>query len=282
MILLVKLLSRLPFWALYGISDVLYFLSYRVVGYRRAVVKGNLQRSFPEKSPEEIASITKEFYHNLCDVVVEVVKIYSLTAEELVNRTKFNNLEILDQFKGKAAMFMSTHNFSWEWIMLSACLQFPFEIDYVYQKLQDPKFDNFIKSLRSKFGGHGVEMKTAAREIMRRSKDGRGFGMAADQMPWKHSKKYWTTFLGQESAFYLGSDMLAKLTQCPVLFFAIKKTKRGYYEVDIKILCLPPHEKSSNEIMEKYVAATEELIKSQPANYLWSHKRWKYTREQHP
>jgi len=282
MILLVKLLSRLPFWALYGISDFLYFLSYHVVGYRRAVVKDNLERSFPEKSPEEILKITKEFYHNLCDFAVEVLKIYSMPAEEFLKRAKFNNLEILDQFKGNPAMFMTSHNFNWEWTQLSACLQFPFEIDYIYQKLQNPKFDVFIKSLRSKFGAYGVEKNTAAREIMRRSKEGRGFAMVADQIPWKHSKKYWTNFLGQESAFYIGTDMLAKLTQCPVLFFAFKKVKRGYYEVDIKILSLPPHERSSHEIIEKYVAVTEELIRSQPSTYLWSHKRWKYTKEQHP
>ena len=282
MIFLVKLLSKLPFWVLYAIADVLFFLAYHIVGYRRVVVKKNLTNSFPEKTEEEIKKIAKAFYHNLSDFAVEVIKIHSMPKEEFLKRAKFNNLEILDQFKGKPAMFMTSHNFNWEWMQLSACLQFPFEIDYIYQKLQNPKFDVFIKSLRSKFGAHGVEKKTAAREIMRRSKEGRGFAMVADQIPWKHSKKYWTTFLGQESAFYIGTDMLAKLTQCPVLFFAFKKVKRGYYEVDIKIISLPPHERSSHEIIESYAKATEELIRSQPETYLWSHNRWKYTREQHP
>ena len=282
MIFLVKLYSRLPLWTLYLVANVLYFLAYHVVGYRRKIIKDNLERSFPEKSREEIKTISKAFYHNLCDFTMEVIKIHSMPAEEFLKRVKFNNLEILDQFKGKSAMFMTSHQFNWEWIQLSACLQFPFEIDYIYQRLQNPRFDVFMKSLRSKFGAYGVEKKIAAREIYRRSKEGRGFAMVADQIPWKHSKKYWRTFLGQESAFYIGTDMLAKLTQCPVLFFAFKKRKRGYYEVDIKILSLPPHDRSSHEILDKYAVATEELIRAQPETYLWSHKRWKYTREQYP
>lgn len=282
MIFLVKLFSKLPFWALYAIADALYFLAYHVVGYRKGVVKTNLENSFPDKSSREIQKITKAFYHNLADFAVEVVKIHSMSADDFLRRAKFNNLEMLNQFKGKPAMFMTSHQFNWEWMQLSACLQFPFEIDYVYQKLQNPKFDKFVKSLRSKFGAYGVEKKTAAREIMRRSKQGRGFAMVADQIPWKHSKKYWTTFLGQESAFYIGTDMLAKLTQCPVLFFAFKKVKRGHYEVDIKLISLPPHERSSHEIIDKYAKATEELIRAQPETYLWSHNRWKYTKEQNP
>jgi KDO2-lipid IV(A) lauroyltransferase len=202
--------------------------------------------------------------------------------EEFLKRAKFNNLETLNQYKGGPVMFMTSHQFNWEWMQLSACLQFPFEIDYVYQKLQDPKFEVFMKSIREKFGAHGVEKTNAAREIYRRSKEGRGFAMVADQIPWKHSKKYWTTFLGQESAFYIGTDMLAKLTQCPVLFFAFKKVRRGHYEVDIKTVSLPPHDRKSSEIIDNYVKATEELIRDQPESYLWSHNRWKYTREQHP
>jgi KDO2-lipid IV(A) lauroyltransferase len=224
----------------------------------------------------------KEFYHNLCDFGVEVIKIHSMPKEDFLKRAKYNNIEILDQFKGIPVMFMTSHQFNWEWAQLSLSLQCPFEIDYIYQKLQSRRFDVFMKSLRSKFGAHGVEKETAAREIMRRSKEGKGFAMVADQIPWRESKKYWTTFMGQESAFYIGTDMLAKLTQCPVLFFAFKKTKRGYYEVDIEILSLPPHERSSHNIIESYAKATEKLIRSQPASYLWSHNRWKYTREQHP
>lgn len=282
MIFLIKLFSKLPLWLLYTIGNVIFFITYYIVGYRRAIVKKNLENSFPEKTEDERKKIAKAFYRNLSDFGMEVIKIYSMPAEEFLKRAKFNNLEILDQYKGQPVMFMTSHQFNWEWMQLSACLQFPFEIDYIYQKLQNPKFEVFMKSIREKFGAHGVEKSNAAREIVRRSKEGRGFAMVADQIPWRHSKKYWTTFLGQESAFYVGTDMLAKLTQCPVLFFAFKKIKRGYYEVDIKTISLPPHDRSSNEIVDNYVKATEQLIREQPECYLWSHKRWKYTREQYP
>ena len=58
-------LSLLPFWILYGISNVLYLLVYYVIRYRRRVVRQNLISSFPEKDEKELKSIEKGFYHFL-------------------------------------------------------------------------------------------------------------------------------------------------------------------------------------------------------------------------
>ena len=278
--LILKALSYLPLRLLYIVADVLYFLSYNLVRYRRRVVFNNIRNSFPDKSVKEIELISKKFYRALADFGVEMIKAQYMKAEEFKKRVVFTNLSILDEYKGKPMMFMASHQFNWEWMQLSACLQFPFEIDYVYQRLSNKTFDQFMLKLRSRFGAHAIERESAAREIMRRAKKGRGFAMVADQVPGRDSKKYWTNFLNQNTAFFVGTELLAKLTQCPVLYFACHKVKRGYYEVEIINIANPPHDRKSHVILDNYARATEKVIEQYPSGWLWSHKRWKYKQEE--
>lgn len=274
----IKALSFLPLILLYWVADILFFLSYYVVGYRKKVVIDNIRNSFPDKSDIEIKRVVKKFYRSLADFGVEMVKAQTMKPEQFKKRVKFTNLEILDNYKDKPVMFMASHQFNWEWMQLSACLQFPFEIDYIYQKLSNSRFDKFMLDLRSRFGAHAIERQTAAREIMRRREGGRGFAMVSDQVPGRDSKKYWTSFLNQETAFFIGTEMIAKLIQCPVLYFACHKVKRGYYEIEIKEIASPPHDRKEHTILENYAKATENVIQKYPSGWLWSHKRWKYKR----
>ena len=78
-------LSKLPFGVLYLLSDFTYLVLYKLIGYRTKVVRGNLKRSFPEKSEKEILRIESEFYKHLCDVIVEGIKGFSISKNGLTN-----------------------------------------------------------------------------------------------------------------------------------------------------------------------------------------------------
>jgi len=273
-----KLISFFPLWLLYLIADFLYFIAYHLTKYRRNVVVGNLQKAFPEKAEGELRLIEKQFYRSLTDFAVETVKSHSMSPKQFKKRVIFKNLELLQKYKGKPIMFMASHQFNWEWMQLSAALQFPFEIDYIYQPLKLKSFDRYMIKLRSRFGAQPINRHNAAREIIKSSKKGRGFAMVADQVPGRNVRIYWTQFLNQETAYFMGTEALAKLIKCPVVYFAIQKIKRGYYEVDIVEIAEPPYQKEDHSILENYSKATEQNIRKHPSQWLWSHKRWKYTK----
>ena len=228
-------LSRLPFPVLYTFSDFLFFIAYYLIGYRKALVRRNLRNSFPEKSEAEIKLIQKDFYHNLCDYAVETIKLLSITPEELKRRLVYKNPEIVKQFsdKNQSVLLLTSHQFNWEWLLASGCLYLPVSVDFVYQVQSNKTFNEFSLLGRTRFGAFPIERSQVGREAIKRKDVLRGIAVVADQFPGHfHNKKYWTQFLNQKTAFFLGLGQLAFLTQYPAVFFSVKKIKRGYYEAE--------------------------------------------------
>jgi KDO2-lipid IV(A) lauroyltransferase len=277
-----KLLSRLPFPILYAFSDFLFVVSYYVIGYRINVVRKNLRSSFPEKTTGELKQTEKQFYKDLCDYGVETLKLLTISKEELMKRLVYKNPEIAQPFadRGQSIILLTSHQFNWEWLLTSGCLYLPFKVDFVYQRQSSKLFDNFSLESRSRFGAYAIERSQVAREAIRRKNVLRGVAIMADQFPGlDRDKKYWTTFMNQETAFFLGLGQLAYITQYPAIFFGVRKIKRGYYEAEGFVVSQPPYEKESQQIVEDYVKATEKIIRQNPSGWLWSHNRWKRKRE---
>jgi len=279
---MLKLLSKLPFFVLYLFSDLLSFIAFYLIRYRKKVVFDNLSKSFPEKSDREIKKIARSFYTNLSDVIVEMIKSLSLGLDDIQERVIFNNKEVLnDQFnQGRSVFCMAAHMGNWEWILYGFHVNFNHPVDAVYKPLTNKKIDKLMYENRSRFGCTPIPKKNSAKEIIKRSREVvRAIALVADQVPLRSEEKYWTQFLNRETAFFVGTEALARLTNNAVACFAIRRVKRGFYEVDSFLIGEPPYEKGSHEVIEKYARKMEEYIKRYSSDWLWSHKRWKYTRK---
>jgi KDO2-lipid IV(A) lauroyltransferase len=278
----IRLFSRLPLSVLYAFSDFLFVVSFYLVRYRRTLVWRNLTRSFPEKSAASLRSIEKDFYKNLCDYAVEMLKLVTISKEELEARMVFRKQEVPELFKknGQSILFLASHQFNWEWLLASASISFPLAIEFVYQPVANKFFDGLSLYSRTRFGAHPIKRDEVAREIIKRKHTLRGIATVADQYPgYERDKKYITTFLNQETAFFYGTNQLAILTQYPAVYYQVKKIKRGYYEAIPTVVSVPPYDKSNDKLMEVYVRILEKVIMESPSEWLWSHNRWK-TRHQ--
>jgi KDO2-lipid IV(A) lauroyltransferase len=151
-------------------------------------------------------------------------------------------------------------------------------IDPVYKPLHNPVADEMVYNIRSRFGSRPLAMKESTRDILKRRREFRIFVMVADQSPTRSERSYWTTFLQQQAAFYLGAESIAKLTQFPVLFAQCRRTRTGYYEIEFHKLAQAPYDKASHKITDRYVELAEQSIHSQPYSWLWSNRRWKRNR----
>lgn len=273
-----RIISRLPLSLLYLFSDFLFLLSFHLVKYRRKIVYKNLKNAFPSKQEQEIRNIERNFYRNLCDYAVETLKLLTISEGELRKRMIYRNPELVDAYKqkGQSVIYVTSHQFNWEWLVAAGDLYLPIPVDFVYQPLSSKFFDQFSLFIRTRFGAYPIKRAEVAREIIKRKSIVRGVAIVADQFPGHgNDKRYWTTFLNQETAFFLGINQLAYMTQYPVFFAKVSHPKRGYYEIELVPISSPPYEKDNFDMIENYIKATEEVIKKDPAGWLWSHNRWK-------
>lgn len=276
--MLLRLISRLPLRLLYRLTPIIYFILYRVRRFRRQIVFENLKNSFPKKSDADLREIERAFYRNFADVAVEAVKARTLNLAELESRVTIVNQEIVRRFasQGQSIVLMAAHHCNWEWLLLASCVVLPLEVVAVYKPLHDKRIESFMFGTRSRFGARPIPANDFFSEIMKGGGKPRCYAMVADQTPLPNEEKYWTRFLNQDSAFFVGADKIAAITRSPVIFVAMKRVRRGYYEASLKVLAEPPYTENDNEVIERYVSEVECQILENPADWLWLHRKWKY------
>ena len=277
-----KYFSKLPFFVLYGISDFAYFIIYRIVGYRKKVVFENLQNSFPEKTDEEIKHITQNFYKHIADLFIEFLKGYSITKEQINERVKVVNIEILKKYtdKNQSIIIVTGHISNWEWLLHPLNLS-GIPMDIIYQRLSSPLFNKLTLFIRSRFSVTPlIEKKETLRKTIERKDITRALVMGSDQSPQNWKSAYWTTFLNQDSGFFTGTERIARKLNYPVIFSEMRRVSRGYYEVEFTEIANPTEfdSLSMGEITERFVKILDKSIQQFPADYLWSHRRWKHKR----
>ncbi|MEQ9439515.1 MAG: lysophospholipid acyltransferase family protein [Cyclobacteriaceae bacterium] len=281
MTLVLKFFSHWPLRWLYVLSDFIAFMAHRVARYRRTTVYDNLRQSFPDKSATELQQIAKGFYRNLADVTIETLKGRTMPKEEILQRVVFDGMEPIDQYyqQHQSIIILAAHQCNWEWLLLAGCLQLPFPVDAMYKKLANIGMNNFMYQIRSRFGGEPINKDHAVRAILKRREQTRAIAIVADQTPSQQATKDWVTFLHRETGFYQGVEQLPRLTGYPVFFAAMRRVSRGYYRIQFTQIDTPPYEKDQ-ALLPQYAELAEQVIREQPANWLWSHRRWKYPKPQ--
>ncbi len=276
---LLWLVSILPFRLLYAVSDVLFFLLYHVVGYRKKTVEDNLKLVFPEKSDSERKQITKQFFRHLCDMILEAIKSMNISVEDMKARFKFTNIEVIQGYEKqqKSIALMCAHYGSWEWIFIlqayTSHLTFA-----IYKKLNNVYFDKLVRKIRARYDSYLITTKESIDVLTDNKKKGLMTinGFAADQTPKKEKAYHWNTFMGIEVPVHTGAEMLAKKLDMPVVFFSVKRIKRGFYETTFQTLAEHPNEFKDYEITDQFLKLVENQIHEAPQYYLWTHKRWKH------
>ena len=272
------IVARLPFALLYLVSDGIFFLVYRVLGYRKKVVFENLRNSFPDKSEKEIKALVKNFYKYLCDLILETLKTTAWSEKDVLKRTKFTNPEVVDALYDKKQSFLVVlgHLGNWEWAGPCFTLNCKHQLYVVYQPLSNPFFEKLFVKARTKFNTKIIPRKNALKSIISNRKTINATALVADQAPTPVKTAYWTTFLNQDTAVFTGPEKMSKMLDYPVVYMDIVRLKRGYYEVTAKELFSNPKETNENEITIAFNKVLEQAIIKNPETWLWSHRRWKH------
>ncbi|MDR0987857.1 MAG: lysophospholipid acyltransferase family protein [Prevotellaceae bacterium] len=277
------LLALLPFGAIYLVSDIFCFLMRHVAHYRRGVIRENLRNSFPEKSPRELRAIERDFYHYICDYMLEEVKLLRVSLPQLYKRMEYANKELFLQLieRRGGLILLIPHYANFEWIIGMGSIMHAGDIPVqVYKPLHNRYFDRLFRHIRARFGGYNVPKHSTARELVRLRAEGKrmAIGLITDQSPNLNEAHYWTTFLHQETGFMDGGERIAKLMDLPVFYCDLQRVKRGYCKVTFDLITDTPKQTSDGFITQQFASRLEQTIRRAPAYWFWSHRRWKLKR----
>ncbi len=278
---LLYLLSFLSLRALYIFAFVLYLILNRVLKYRRRIIDQNLLNAFPEKSSEERLLIRKKYYRYLADLIVESIKLLTIGNAEVAKRVKVVNPELISTLfsDGKSVIGVLGHYGNWEMGALRFSQLFNEPRIIVYKPLSNRYADRVLKDMRSKFGATLISMRNTARTLISNKNIRTMTVMVCDQTPAKSEIQYFTNFLNQPTAVFLGVEKLAKTTGSAVVFCDIRVKNRGEYECTFIPLIDDPEHTVAYQITNEHVQYLETVIRKQPECWLWSHRRWKYKPE---
>ena len=282
-------LSLLPLRALYFISDVVYAVLYRMIGYRKKLVRRQLRDSFPEKSEKDLREIEKKFYHWFCDYFVETIKMLTASDEYMMREMlEYKGMDKVEEVlrSGQSIATVLGHFGNWELLSCTKLAVPGFKdwtLGLIYHALRNRDFDRLFLDIRSAHHGTCIDKHDILRELVKLKKDGRVslFGYILDQSPKWDSIHLWLPFLNHDTPVFTGAERIARKFKNAVFYIDMQRPKRGKYIFDFQLVTLAPQNMEENELTRETFKLLEASIRRQPECYLWTHNRWKRTLEEY-
>jgi len=271
------LMSLLPMWLLYILSDILAVLVFVVLGYRRKVIMENISIAFPEKSLAERKKIARKFYHNFVDNFIETLKLLSASPAWINKRFQLDS----DPFRklyadGRKVQLHLGHNFNWELANAFMPMHTDYEFLVVYMPIKNKAMDRLFMKLRTRTGSVMLPATNMRNAIVQYRHSQYMLALVADQAPGSPERAFWLNFFGRPTPFVKGPESGARVGNIPVVFADIYKTSRGRYRVRLEVGAENPNELPEGELTRRYIRFLEESIRKHPEMWLWSHRRWKH------
>jgi KDO2-lipid IV(A) lauroyltransferase len=273
----VRALAFIPLALWYPLARLMAWLSWRVIPYRRHVVVANLNASFPEWDARTRERVIRDYYRGFADMLFEVLHSARLTPAEIERRVKLVNADLVrgEVARGKPVLLMAAHQCNWEWMLLAFSTQLGVPVDAAYKPLVDSWAEREMLALRSRFGARMVPSQQLLGDIIQQRNTPRVIALVADQEPVSSERKHWQKFLNRDTAFFLGAEEIARSARYPAFFVKLKRVARGHYQAEFVPLAAAGEQLSAGEFTGRYARMVEDQIREFPADWPWSHKRWK-------
>jgi Kdo2-lipid IVA lauroyltransferase/acyltransferase len=273
----IRVFSRIPLALWYPVARFMAWCAWRVIPYRRHVVDANLKASFPEWDDVTRERVIRDYYRGFADMLVEVMHSLRLTPDELRRRVVLANPELVrdEVARGKPVLLVAAHQCNWEWMLLGLTTQLGVPVDAAYKPLVDNWAEIEMRKLRGRFGARLIPAQELLGDIIKQRGVPRAIAMVADQEPVSSERKHWLRFLNRDTAFFLGAEEIARTTRYAAFFIRLERKARGHYRAEFVKLADAGEQLPPGEFTGRYARLVEEQIRAAPADWPWSHKRWK-------
>lgn len=276
-----RLLALLPLPLIYLLSNFLAVFTFHVLRYRRTVVLDNLRLAFPEKAEKERKRIARNFYFHLTDLILESVKSLHISESEIRKRLILDNPEVFEELhqQNKGVIVVWGHYTNFEWMAMGLPLLIPQDTFAVYQPLSNACFGKTVVQIREQFGLQLYPMSETYPFMLNNPIKSPAYIFMADQSPRADKVRFYSPFFGIETPVHKGVENLARKLDHAVVFLYAERRKRGFYHLRARLLTTDPNRMDDMAITNTHVSWLEEEIRRKPADWLWSHKRWKHRKK---
>jgi KDO2-lipid IV(A) lauroyltransferase len=277
----VRALSSLPLPVWYGIAAFFAFLAEHVFRHRRAIIDMQLAACFPDRGRDWVRATRREFYRRFASVAAEIIKAATIAPEEIDRRVTFERADApraaLDA--GQSIMVVTSHNCNWEWTLLKLSFGMGHPVHAAYKPLKGRFGDRLMLTIRARFGAEMIPARKLLMRVLRHRGPARIVAIVADQAPTSSAVRYFTRFMGIDTAFFVGPEAIARGAGLPVYYLAMRRDRRGHYRVEFVPLSAAGEELPPGTLLERYAAAVESLTRECPPDWLWNYRRWKVQRD---
>lgn len=273
---LLSLLSWLPLPLLYRAAAPLAWIARRVPWRGHAIVRKNLELCFPELDAADRERIYRQHLVEMMRVVLESGAVWYWPGERIeANVREVEGWDAVEAAakRGKGVLVVGAHIGNWEILPLWISLQGP--LTALYKAPKQPGFDRRITDSRQRFGARLVASGSPAmRRLIGGLRQGEVIGLLADQQP-KQGEGVFVDFFGQPALTMTLVNRLARRTDCAVVFTSAERLPGGrgwrvrFTEAGPEIAGEDPAK--SMAVMHRWLEAE---IRRDPAQYLWSYKRF--------
>jgi KDO2-lipid IV(A) lauroyltransferase len=276
-----RLLSSLPLPVWYGFASFLAFLLDKVIRSRRDIIEMQLRACFRDRDEAWIRATRSAFFRNFADVSVEIVKAMTMDADEIRRRVTFEDDAAARAAlgAGRSIVIVTSHNCNWEWALLKLCLDMGHPVHAAYKPLTGRFGDRLMLTIRSRFGAEMIAARRLLIRVMRYRGPARMICMVADQAPTSAGVRYFTQFMGLDTAFFMGPEAIAKAGNLPVFYLAMRRTSRGHYRVQFVQIATGDEDFRPGTLIERFAAEIEKVTRERPPDWLWNYRRWKVQRD---
>ena len=259
----------------YALSRAVFFILFSLFGLRRTVIRDNLARSFPELAPPARRKLRREFLRRQSELAAEVLLAPRLEAAELRKRVVLANPEVLASAAPPRPLLLAgSHLGNFEWAQLRVSLELGDRLLALYKPMRGVRAEHWFHRMRSRFGARLVPAKSVLVQLAQ-FRSAAGIGIVADQVPRSSPDRHWTAFLSQQTAFYMGPEILGRALRSQVMFADLRRLARGRYELEFIPLNQPEERLPVGVVTERYVRELERAIHADPPGWWWLHRRWK-------
>lgn len=260
-----------------ALAALLGRFAYRVLRIRRRVVENHLRQAFPERGDGWIRRTAAASYAHLGREGMSMLRLSRLGPEDVVRSTGVDGLDALREAvqAGRGVILVTGHVGNWE-IGGAALAARGVPLDVVARRQGNPLFDRLLNRARERLGMRVIEFSRATRESLRSLRAGRAVALVADQDARRSG--IFVPFLGRPASTFRGPAVLALRSGAPVFIGTAMRRSDGGYDVRIRRVRDPAAgdpEARARELTAAYSAGLEAVVRSDPAQYLWHHRRWK-------
>jgi Kdo2-lipid IVA lauroyltransferase/acyltransferase len=276
-----RLLSSIPLPVWYGFAQFVAWLLEYVFRRRHRIIDMQLAACFPDRDAAWINATRRAFFRNFADVSVEIIKAATMTPDEIDRRVSFEGAEAaraaLDS--GQSIIIVTSHNCNWEWALLKLSIALGHPVHATYKPFKGRYGDRLMLTIRSRFGAEMITARRLLMRVLRYRGPSRIVAMVTDQTPTSSAVRYFTQFMGLDTAFFIGPDAIARSARLPVWYLAMRREARGRYRIAFVPLSAADEEFAPGALIERYAAAVESLTRECPPDWLWNYRRWKVQRD---